>query len=37
VLPVLLAQVLPRPQPIFPLKTWFFEILFEFSAAAEIT
>jgi len=32
--PVLLAQVLPHPQLIFPSKTWFFGILlFEFSAA----
>jgi hypothetical protein len=34
--PVPLAQVLPRPQLIFPFKTWFFGNLFEFSAA-EIT
>jgi hypothetical protein len=34
--PVPLAQVLSRPQLIFPSKTWFFENLFEFSAA-EIT
>jgi hypothetical protein len=31
-----LAQVLPRPQLIFPSKTWFFWNLIEFSAA-EIT
>jgi hypothetical protein len=31
--PVLLAQVLPRPQLIFPSKTWFFGNLFEFSVA----
>ncbi len=31
---VLLAQVLPRPQPIFSFqKTWFFGNLFEYSAA----
>jgi hypothetical protein len=38
--PVLLAQqVLPRPpRLIFPLKTWFFGIYLNFSAAAaEIT
>jgi hypothetical protein len=34
--PVLLAQVLPRPQQIFPSKTLFFWNLFEFSTA-EIT
>jgi len=34
--PVPLAQVLPRPQLIFPSKTCFFGIYFEFSAA-EIT
>jgi hypothetical protein len=33
---VLLAQVLSRPQLIFPFKTWFFGIYFEFSEA-EIT
>jgi len=32
----LLAQVLQRPQLIFPSKIWFFWNLFEFSAA-EIT
>jgi hypothetical protein len=36
VCPVLLTQVLPHPQLIFPSKTWFFWNLFEFSAA-EIT
>ncbi len=34
--PVSLAQVLPRPQLIFPPKTWFFGNLFEFSVT-EIT
>jgi hypothetical protein len=34
--PVPLAQVLPRPQLIFPSKTWFFWNLFEFSET-EIT
>jgi hypothetical protein len=34
--PVPFAQVLQRPQVSFPSKTWFFFILFEFSAA-EIT
>jgi hypothetical protein len=28
--PVLLAQVLPRPQLIFPSKTWFFGIYLNF-------
>jgi hypothetical protein len=27
-----IAQMLPCPQLIFPSKTWFFGILFEFSA-----
>ncbi len=27
--PVTLAQVLPRPQLIFPSKTWFLRIYFE--------
>jgi hypothetical protein len=31
--PVPLAQVLPRPQLIFPLKIWFFFFFFKFSAA----
>jgi hypothetical protein len=31
--PVLLAQVLPRPQLMFPSKTWFLKKLFEFSVA----
>jgi hypothetical protein len=30
---MLLAQVLARPQLIFPSKTWFVWNLFEFSAA----
>ncbi len=28
--PVPLAQLLPRPQLIFPSKTWFFEIYLNF-------
>jgi hypothetical protein len=31
--PVPLAQVVPRPQLIFPSKTWFYGIYLKFSAA----